>query len=180
MKSFQDNEGRRWDLALSVDAVKRVKALTEIDLLEAVDGKLLERLAGDPVLLCDVIYAVCKPQADQSNITDEQFGRAMAGDAIDAATTALLEELVGFFPSRRRAVLQKAIEKLHTLEGMCLEAAAKALDSDALERVMQAELDGQDLEAELKDLLAREKAGDSSTRSPAPPASTPAPSPSAN
>ena len=34
---------------------------------------------------------------------------AEARDAIDAATTALLEELVGFFPLARRAVLAKAL-----------------------------------------------------------------------
>ena len=35
-----------------------------MNLLEAVEGKLLERLVADPVLLCDMIYALCKPQAD--------------------------------------------------------------------------------------------------------------------
>ena len=63
-----------------------------------VDGTLLEKLINDPILLCDVIYCVCMEEADSRGVSDEDFGRAMAGDAIELATTALLEELVDFFP----------------------------------------------------------------------------------
>src|SRR5262245_66052332 len=104
MKTFSDNAGRIWTLQINVDAIKRVRDLAEVNLLEVVEGKLLERLISDPVLLCDVIYSVCKPEADAKQVSDEDFGRAMAGDAIEAATTALLEELVGFFPQARRKV----------------------------------------------------------------------------
>ncbi len=38
------------------------------------------------------------------------------GDAIDSATTALLEELVDFFPKGKRELLAKALGKLKTLE----------------------------------------------------------------
>ena len=40
--------------------------------------------------------------AEKQKISDEDFGRGLGGDAIDSATTALLEELVDFFPQRRR------------------------------------------------------------------------------
>jgi hypothetical protein len=87
----------------SASSTKRVRGLTGTDLMQVVEGTggLIERLVRDPVLLCDVVYAVCKPEADQKSITDEEFGRAMAGDAIEQATAALLEELVSFCPSPR-------------------------------------------------------------------------------
>ena len=111
MKIFTDNAGRTWTVAINVDAIKRVRDLLEVDLLEVLDGKLIEKLYRDPVLLCDVVYAVCKPEADARNVTDEDFGRAMAGDAIEHATKALLEELVLFSPSPRdRANLQRVLE----------------------------------------------------------------------
>ena len=97
MKTFNDNAGRTWTLSVNIAAVKRVRSLLDVDLLELADGKLLERLVGDPVLLCDVIYCLLKPEADAAQVGDEDFGRAMAGDAIDCATEALLEELVAFF-----------------------------------------------------------------------------------
>jgi len=160
MKTFKDNAGRAWTVTVNVDAIKRVRSLLDVNLMDAVDGKLLERLVSDPVLLCDVIYVLCKPEADQKNVTDEDFGRSMAGDAIEHATTALLEELVDFFPLGKRRLLTKALDKLKTLEAKALEVAEKRLDSPELEAEMEAALNG---------------IGDSSLKSPEPSASTPAP-----
>ena len=137
MRTFTDNAGRTWTLTINVDAIRRVRSQLEIDLLQAVEGKLIERLAGDPILLCDVIYVLCKPEADQRDVSDEDFGRAMAGDAIDHATTSLLEELVDFFPQSRRALLNKALEKFRHLETRAIELVDKQLDDPQLEqRVM--------------------------------------------
>lgn len=140
MKTFADNAGRNWTVQINVDAIKRVRDLVSVNLLEVVEGKLLDRLISDPVLLCDVIYAVCKPEADTKSVTDVDFGRAMAGDAIDNATTALLEELVDFFPQGRRKVLTKALNKLKALETAALKAVDARLDSPELEKRMEAEL----------------------------------------
>ena len=100
MQSFTDTTGRAWCVSVTVATVRRVKQLLNIDLLQVAldEGKLLTRLADDPVFLVDVLYAVCKDQADAAAITDEDFGRAMAGDVIGAATQALLESLADFFP----------------------------------------------------------------------------------
>jgi hypothetical protein len=115
MKCFKDNQNRNWTIVVNVATVKRVRSLLDINLLDVVkldnnnkpNVDLLEQLASDPVLLCDVIYCICKPEADAQNISDEDFGMAMGGDAIEHATTALLEELVDFFPEAKRLVLRK-------------------------------------------------------------------------
>ncbi len=140
MQTFNDNTGRTWSLTINVDAIKRVRGLLDVDLMHAVDGKLLERLVTDPVMLCDVVYALCKPEADPRKVSDEDFGRAMAGDAIDAATTALLEELVGFFPQAKRQVLRKALDKLKVLETKVFDAVTARLDSGEIDRMLEAEL----------------------------------------
>ena len=69
MKTFTDNTGRTWTLSVTVGTIKRVRALCSVDLANIITieaGKapnvgLLDRLASDPVLLVDVLYAVCKP-----------------------------------------------------------------------------------------------------------------------
>ncbi len=121
-------------MALNVGTLKRVRALCEVDLMQAVEGKLVERLIADPVLLCDVLYAVCKEEAEKQNISDEDFGRGLGGDAIDSATTALLEELVDFFPQRRREVLRKALEKMQSLQEKSVRAAMVFLESPELDK----------------------------------------------
>ncbi len=80
--------------------LRRVKTLTGVHLLEAIDGDLITRLSTDPLLLGDVLFAICKPQADQQQITDEAFGEGLAGNSIDDATGALLEALINYFRSR--------------------------------------------------------------------------------
>lgn len=141
MKTFTDNTGRTWSIAINVGAVKRVRSGLDVNLLDAVEGKLIERLVSDPVLLCDVIFVLCQPEAEARGITDEQFGQAMAGDAIDSATSALLEELVDFFPSGKRQVLTKALAKLKAFEAKAIELASKRLDDPALEQQLNQALE---------------------------------------
>lgn len=123
---YQDNKGRSWNLAISVATIKRVKATLGVDLLESLGGKLLHDLVADPIMLCDVIYVIAQPQAEAAGVTDEQFGEALAGDAIDRAAAAFLEGLAGFFarPDQRkviRTVAEKIDAALKEAERVSLE-----------------------------------------------------------
>ena len=113
---------------------------------------LLYRLIADPVLLVDVLYVVCKDQTETAGVTDEQFGRAMAGDAIDGATKAFLDELADFTPSPRdRARARKVIDATWKL----IDRAQDLLDAKAEKELPAA------IEAAMSVL------GSSSTSSPA-------------
>jgi len=143
VKTFTDNSERLWNVEINVAAVKRVRDLAGVDLLEIVEGKLIERLIRDPILLCDIVYAVCKPQADEREISDEDFGRAMAGDAIEHATSALLEELVSFCPSPRdRKNLGRVLEATNRVMNKARDLVEQKLDSGELERIAEQVLDG--------------------------------------
>ena len=142
MTTFTDTEGRSWTVQVTVDAIRRVRDLTGVNLaVEATGGDLFERLAADPVLLCDILYGLVKPEADKASVSDEDFGRAMAGDAIDCATEALLEELVAFFPQSQRQVLKKALAKLEKFEVRAVEFAMRRLDDPALDAKFEAALE---------------------------------------
>jgi len=138
MHVFTDTANRRWAVDLTVATLKRVRALAGVDLMAAVGGDLLERLAGDPVLLADVLFAVVKPEADALGVTDTDFGCALAGDSIADATTALLEGLVDFFPNPRRRLLATALAKLTSWQRAAIQAAQDRLDSPALEQAVAA------------------------------------------
>jgi hypothetical protein len=141
VKTFKDNAGRTWTVGVNIATVKRVKSLLEIDLLDVVEGKLLDKIVLDPVMMCDVVYAICKPDADKQNITDEQFGCAMAGDAIEHATEALLQELIDFFPELKRPALRAALEKFKTLQKKSTEFALKYLENPEFDKGMEKELE---------------------------------------
>ena len=158
MKTFSDTTGRTWSIAVNVDAVKRVRDLLKEDLLDV--KQILERLMVDPILLCDVIYCICKPQADAEGVSDEQFGQAMGGDSILHAKRALLGELVDFFPSAAdRENLKAAITKFDNLAQRAAELIRQRLESPSLSREIEAALG---------------KVGDSFTNRPVSSASTPA------
>jgi hypothetical protein len=145
MHTFKDqstpgsSDGRVWTVQITVATIKRVQALCNVNLLDVLDSKshLLEKLSTDPILLCDVLFAICQEQAKSANVTDEQFGQALAGDVIDHATTALLQELADFFPAAKRTVLKKALAKLRQVEEKALEIASAQLDSPELQQQLE-------------------------------------------
>jgi len=163
MRTFKDNAGRQWSVEINVAALKRVRGLTGTDLMQVIEGTLIEKLIRDPILLCDIVYAICKPEADTRTppVSDEEFGKAMAGDAIEAATTAVLEELVAFCPSPRdRANLGRVLQATTKVMERARDLVEKKLDSGELDRLADR-------------LLAT--AGGSSISAPESSASTPVP-----
>ena len=132
MHSFVDNSRRTWEVAINVAAVKRIRGLLGIDLYALVDDgfKSLSKLVADPVSLADVLYCLCKDQADKQSISDEDFGRALSGDVITQAADAFVEELIDFFPdARARASLRKAIEAGKAVRDKVISHTEKILDS---------------------------------------------------
>lgn len=134
-------------VVINVAAIKRVRALCNIDLASVVtlDGakkprfELLEQLSGDPVLLVDVLYAICKNEADKLGVGDIEFGEAMSGDAISEATEAFLGELIDFFPEAKRKVLQKIHSAALRFELKSREHLQKILNDPELDnRIEQA------------------------------------------
>jgi hypothetical protein len=138
VRTFTDNAERSWEVEINVAAVKRVRDLVGVDLLQILEGTLIDKLIRDPILLCDIVYAVCKPQSDEREISDEDFGRSMAGDAIEHATTALLEELVSFCPSPRdRKNLGRVLEATNRVMDKARDMVEQKLDSGELERIAE-------------------------------------------
>jgi hypothetical protein len=138
MAKFKDNQNREWVVEITVATIKRVRSLLGVDLLQIAEGKLTDAILSDPVMLVDVLYAVCKPEAEAGGVSDEDFGRAMAGDAIDSATQALLEALASFFPSRRGELLRRVVAATNTALDKAVTLAEQRLSSGELERIAEA------------------------------------------
>ena len=123
-------------------SIKRVRGLTEVDLGKPSQATLTE-ISEDPITLCDVLYAVCKPQVDAAGLTDEDFGRGLAGDVIGEATTALLEELANFTRNpQRRELMRRAWQRLERLQQVQTEAMMRTLatlESPEIEQRIMAE-----------------------------------------
>lgn len=161
MRTFADNAGRTWTVAINVALVKRVRGMLGLDLFKLLDdgARPLGELLADPVRLADVLFCLCQEEAEKRNVSDEDFGAALAGDSIGRAADAFVDELVDFFPhARGRESLKKLIAASRTLTDKLLDHAEMKV--------------GQiDLEAEASRLIG------SFGSSPGSSASTPGPSP---
>ena len=141
MKTFTDNSDRTWTIHVHVESIKRVRSLCNVDLLKVVEGTLLMELANDPILLCEVLYALCHEEAKAKSVSDVDFGKAMAGDAIERATEALLREIFDFFPPAKRDVLLKLEEKHRQMQQKMVEVATKRLESPELMKKIESLLE---------------------------------------
>ncbi|MCE9530350.1 MAG: hypothetical protein K8T89_04345 [Planctomycetes bacterium] len=143
MHSFRDNAGRTWIIAINVTMIKRVRGLVGVDLYQLIDDgfKPMGALISDPVKLADVLYCLCKDEADTKQITDEDFGRSLYGDAITLAADAFVEELIDFFPeARTRASLRKVVTAGRTVRERILDHAERKIDAVDPEKIARDEI----------------------------------------
>lgn len=140
MKTFKDKSGREWIIEITVGSMRRVKSLLDIKLTDAISGDLMQRLCSDEILMADLLYVLCKPQADIREVSDEQFGEGLAGSAFNGAVEAFWEELADFFRGRggeqlraMKAKLDQAREKVFSLaekkSTMAIEGLMTSIES---------------------------------------------------
>ena len=147
-----------------------MRSETNVDLLEILDGKLAGDLSTDPVLMCDILFAVCKPEADQRGLSAEDFGCGLAGDAIEFATDALLEEITDFFPRSRRQLLSAVLARRKRLEHLA-NKIEQQMAAPELDRLLEFKME-QEIASHWEQLLG--VLGGSSGTSPESSVSTPA------
>jgi hypothetical protein len=110
MPSFTDNKDRPWTLRIDVKAIQKIRERCKIDLAD-LSGKIEEVLESDPVLLVNALWLLVEDDAKGRNVSDVEFGEGLVGDAIEAATAALLEARADFFPSRKRSIIKEVSAK---------------------------------------------------------------------
>ena len=145
MKVFRDALGREWSFALNVGAMKRVRDLVGIDLLQTAEA--LEKIMDDPVALGQILFCLCKKQAEERGISEEQFLEGLVGEALDSALDNFMKEWVDFFPRSqrlKRLAIEKTLELRPQYEAIALAKAEEELqklqDSSRVQEMIDNEL----------------------------------------
>lgn len=121
MGFFVDDRGKTWRFRLTCHAVDHVREHVKdeqgvgIDLYDIRDehfrmedpSTLLYRLMNNPRLFLPVMHALL--EIEQS-CTFSDFTKAIGGDGLENAGEAFLNELIDFFPRRRRETLRHLLE----------------------------------------------------------------------
>jgi hypothetical protein len=128
MARFTDTAGRVWVVEINIAAAKRVRSRLGLDLLARNLGELLQRMFEDPILLVDVLFVLVEPEARDRGISDEEFGRAMAADALEGGAQAVLEAIRDFTPNpTNRAIVGKLMAEIqHAVSDQNERAVARA------------------------------------------------------
>lgn len=116
MKTFKDRFDRSWDIEVHGGTITRVHSLTGYLLTNYITVEGNEELAKNPVRLLAVLFACCKAQADERKIDADDFIKGIGGDAMDAAITALQDEVIAFSPPSSRPGLRLLAEKTKALK----------------------------------------------------------------
>ena len=153
MHQFCDSQGRPWKVELTLGSMKRVKGIAGVNLLEPMpltkdaleegEQPLMTQLEMDPILLIDVIYALCSPQAEKAKVSDAEFGEAITPEVFPLASDAFWLEYEHFFLQLGRKPVATMIRKQR-------ELAKKAFGSDEMADQIDKHLEAEIRKAEEK------------------------------
>ena len=125
MSRFKDSTGREWSLDLNVGMLGKLRTDAGFELGKSQTAeRLAETLFADPETLAKVLWVLVESQADAKQVTPESFACSLDGDALEVATTAILEAIIDFFHrAGPRAMLRSRLpEMLHKADTQVMQA----------------------------------------------------------
>ena len=144
MKTFNDKDGRVWEISLTLDSAIRVKDALDVDLLqpELGDPPLITRLGTDEMLLGAVICTLLGDQFDSHGLSEKQVRQSFDGATIMAAQTAFYDELVDFFRNRGRSDRAGAIAKQAEIIQLATKQIADKIDAMDNDKIIRGAMSG--------------------------------------
>jgi hypothetical protein len=130
MATFKDREGKDWLVEITRGHLKPLKELFGLDLQEAIGKEKDNPLAAvfaDTEKSGNLIWFLCRAEAERSGITEDQFAYRFNGQAIEDATAAIWEAVIDFFPQFRK-VAKRAGQAFRDLMGTVGEAGEQIMD----------------------------------------------------
>lgn len=138
MASFSDKSGRVWQVAIDVASLKQVRVLTGVEIGKLADKNFagLAELFADVERLVNVLYVLCREQADAAGVNDEAFGRGLGGDQFEKASDAFYEAFTDFCRSQSRTLLRELATKGKEFATKATEAALTELRALKVESLL--------------------------------------------
>lgn len=146
MREFRDDQGRPWQLALTVAAALRVKDNVKIEVegkeqpFDIVDvssiAQTMQVMRGQYTTLAEALYFILLPQTESKAVSKDSFLDGMRGDALDEAAKCLEKELVDFFPKRLRGLVALIAAKMDTTSDEAIQQFQTQLEKATTEDLL--------------------------------------------
>ena len=108
MLTFKDSEGREYSAKVCCSAIDRVKAGAELDLLD-LDSPVIEQMTTNPAKAIAALWYLL-PE-DKRVVSWDEFRDSFAGEVLEKATDAFMEDWTNFF---HRPVIRDALKAMRT------------------------------------------------------------------
>ena len=154
MREFRDDQGRPWQVALTVASALRVRDNVTVDVVDEETGErrpvpfdmvdasnisqTFQVLRSQYAKIGEVLYALLTKQVEAKSLSKEEFLDGLRGDSMDAATKALEQELVDFFPQRLRKMIGLLASKMDEVANEMLGRAEAGLEKATVESLAAA------------------------------------------
>jgi hypothetical protein len=139
MREFRDDQGRPWQVALTIAAAMRVKDAVTVeadgqkkpfDLVDVASiSQTMQVLRGQYTTIAETLYAILNRQVEDRKLTKEEFFDGLRGDALDAAAKVLEQELIDFFPLRLRKMVGLLAAKMDEASAELMARAEAAMEA---------------------------------------------------
>lgn len=149
MREFRDDQGRPWQVALTVASALRVRDNVTVDVVDEETGErkampfdmvdaanisqTFQVLRSQYAKIGEILYALLTKQVEAKGLSKEDFFDGLRGDSLDAATKALEQELVDFFPQRLRKMIGLLASKMDEVQNEMLGRAEAGLEKATIE-----------------------------------------------
>ena len=148
MQSFQDGQGETWLIKIDVDCIRRVKALTGVNLTmidrprTGADLPLFTEVSTDLLLLSDIIFAIIQPQALALGLSEQALGQRFEGGVVRRAEEAFYKEWLDFFRQEDRMESVNTLEKNREIMTAANQQKAKLIQGLNTEAMMEIAFSG--------------------------------------
>lgn len=139
MREFRDDQGRPWQVALTIAAAMRVRDSVTVEVegqkkpFDLVDvasiSQTMQVLRGQYTTIAETLYAILNRQVEDRKLTKEEFLDGLRGDALDAAAKVLEQELIDFFPQRLRKMIALLAAKMDEASAELMARAEAAMEA---------------------------------------------------
>jgi hypothetical protein len=149
MREFRDDQGRPWQVALTVASALRVRDNVTVDVIDEQTGdrkavpfdmvdaanisQTFQVLRSQYAKIGEILYALLTKQVEAKSLSKEDFLDGLRGDSLDAGTKALEQELVDFFPQRLRKMIALLASKMDEVQNEMLGRAEAGLEKATVE-----------------------------------------------
>lgn len=130
--AFKDKSSRTWIVEIDGVIADEVQAAYGINLLD-LSQDALDRLEMDPLRLVNVLWLVCREQAEAAGVDERSFKKSLRSEVIGDATRALINGTIGFFPPGKQSLVRSLQMQNAKVRQTAMERNLASLEDPAMQ-----------------------------------------------